>query len=150
MKYDDNYATCERTVIELRIYSESILPAEISQRMSIKPSSMLVKDQRLFTNLGDRQRIVKVNSWILSSEKHVESKDARRHLDWLLAQIEVEKDALLQIQRIDGVTMFVTCIWWSALGNGGPVFWPRQLRSLGALELEFEIDVAFFGTEPND
>jgi hypothetical protein len=38
MNYNDAYETCERTVIELRIYSDSIAPAEMSRRLAITPS----------------------------------------------------------------------------------------------------------------
>jgi hypothetical protein len=149
MEYNDAYETCERTVVELRIYSDTVVPAEISRRLALAPSSSVTKGEVLHSRAG-RQRVGQINSWILSSEENVESKDSRRHLDWLLARIGPAKDALLELHRTGEVTMYVTCIWWSALGNGGPRFWPRQLQSLGDLQLELEMDCAFFGTEPND
>jgi hypothetical protein len=150
MDYNDTYETCERTIVELRIYSDSLVPAEISKCLSMTPSTSVTKGQLLISRSGDRQRVGKVNSWILSSEQHINSKDARRHLDWLLDQISEVKSALGELHSSGKVTLYVVCIWWSAFGNGGPRFWPRQLQRLGELELELEIDCAFFGTEPND
>lgn len=148
--YKDNYETCERTVVELRMYSDGLSPVEISHCLSIEPSSSVTKGRVLTSGMDGRQRVGQINSWILSSEEHIKSLDPRRHLDWLLDQLNAVKNALLELQRSPEITMYVTCIWWSAFGNDGPRFWARQLTNLGELGLEMEMDVSFFGTEPND
>ena len=41
----------------------------------------------------------------------------------------------------------VTCIWWSAEGDGGPTLDPSQMRILAALNLECAFEFAYFGPE---
>ena len=86
----------------------------------------------------------------LSSEGIINSLDARRHLDWLLDKIEPLSDNLIELQKREEIEMWITCVWWSAHGHGGPMFWPIQLQKLGKLGLEFEIDCAFFGDAPEN
>jgi len=144
-KYNDNCETCERTVVELRVYSEKLTPAAMSRILGLSPTVGATKGELLKS--GSRQRLGPVNSWILSSELKVDSKDARRHLDWLLDQLLPVADALRALGQNPQITLFVTCIWWSAFGGGGPIFWPEQLQRLGELGLELEIDFAFFGDD---
>ena len=147
--YVDNFETCERTLAELRIYSNLVKPTEISQRLRLEPSSSAEIGKVLVASRTGRSRMGQTNSWVLSSDGKVVSRDARRHLDWLLDQIEPVKAELLALQSTNNVLMYVTCIWWSAFGHGGPMFWPDELSRLSALNLELEIDCAFFGSEPN-
>ena len=147
--YVDNYGTCERTLAELRIYSDVVTPTEMSRRLGLKPSSNVEKGKVLSATRTGRPHVGQTNSWILSSDGKVESRDARRHLDWLLDQLEPAKAELLVLQDTSEVQMHVTCIWWSAFGHGGPMFWPNELSRISALNLELEVDFAYFGSEPN-
>jgi len=147
--YVDNYETCERTLAELRIYSNVIAPTEISRRLGLRPSSSVEKGQVPAVTRTGRSNVGQTNSWILSSDGKMTSRDARRHLDWLLDQLEPVKAELVVLQDTNDVQMHVMCIWWSAFGHGGPIFWPSELLRLSALNLELEIDFAHFGSEPN-
>ena len=82
-QYNDHYATCERTHVSLRSYSDDIPPESITERLGVEPTSVQHKGQVRNPN-GRRPVTLKLNGWFLESEKHVTSKDTRRHLDWLL------------------------------------------------------------------
>ena len=87
------------------------------------------------------------NGWFLSSEGKVSSSDLRTHLDWLLSLVLPKKDALLDLQRVDGLKMLVRCPWWSN-GNDGPVLWPEQMKGLSELNLECDFDFKDYREDP--
>lgn len=43
--------------------------------------------------------------------------------------------------------MTVSCVWWSALGHGGPVLWPEQMKALADLNRECSFDIYFADDE---
>lgn len=144
--YDDGYATCERTLATLRIYGHDLDPSQITNRLGIEPT----RSQRggeVFTNSIGQQRIANLGGWFLSSEGQVDSRDLRRHLDWLLNLLGPRAEALRSIQAIDGVWMDVNCIWWSKHGDGGPTLSPEQVRGLADLDLECGFEIAFYGED---
>lgn len=81
--YDDNHGSCERAVANLLIYGEDLEPTEVSRRLGIEPSDAASTGQIRTNSLG-RRRVTPVGHWFLSSEWRVDSRDLRRHLDWLL------------------------------------------------------------------
>lgn len=148
MKYNDSYETCEKVRVDLRVYSKSISADEIESRMRIKATRKRNKGELIKSAKTAKDRVLELSSWILSSEDHVSSKDARRHLDWLLEKlVSVESEFSALIECHD-VSAHITCVWWSAFGGGGPIFWPHQLAMIGKLELEFEFEFAFYGEDP--
>ena len=70
----------------------------------------------------------------------VESRDVRRHLDWLLSRIDPRADAIHSL-RSDGCRMDVSCFWVSASGHGGPSVLPAQMGPLARLGLELWFDI---------
>lgn len=144
--YDDQYATCERTLATLCIYGPDLEPSEISGHLGIIPSRTQ-KMGEVFTNSFGRQRTAKLGGWFLTSEGSVFSKDLRRHLDWLLNLLRPKKEALLSVQARSGVWMNVECVWWSKYGEGGPTLSHEQLQGLASLNLECGFEIAFFGDE---
>jgi hypothetical protein len=64
----------------------------------------------------------------------------RRHVDWILVQLEGKDDALKGLQA-DGHLMDVFCFWISATGQGGPTLSPAIMRRLGELEIEIGFDI---------
>ncbi|WP_437589256.1 DUF4279 domain-containing protein [Sorangium sp. So ce1000] len=140
--YDDEYGTCLETRVELRIYPGDISPHEITKRIEIDPSQINVAGEERVNRIG-RKRTVMVNGWFLSSEKQVESRDARRHLDWLLQHLLPRCENIAQIQQIPGVRMSVNCVWYSRSGHGGPTLWPEQMKALADLNLECSFDIYF-------
>jgi hypothetical protein len=144
--YDDEYPTCEFTYAELRVYPGKLNPLSVTHHLGITPTSTRTKDERIVNSLG-RERTVPMNGWFLSSEGHISSKDVRRHLDWLLDNLEPFSDRLKELQELPEVKMSIECIWWSAYGQGGPTLWPEQMKRLAEMNLECGFDVSFFGDE---
>lgn len=145
---NDNYETCERTCAKLRIYGNDLDPSAITKLLGIQPSDSQKKGETR-KNSYDRILVFKIGGWFLSSEDHVQSKDVRRHLDWILNQLVPKKEQLLQLQETIGITMDVNCIWWSAFGDGGPTLWPEQMGLLAELNLECGFEIAFYGEDEN-
>ena len=143
---DDDYATCERTVAKLLIYPGKLNPDEISRTLEITPSETRTKGRQYTNSLG-RTWSCPLNAWFLSSEGMVSSKDLRRHLNWLLDQVEPKGLQLLELQNEPGLGMTVNCVWWSVGGQGGPTLWPEQMERLAKLNLECAFDISFFGSD---
>jgi len=144
--YDDEYETCLETRAKLLIYPGELHPDEITRRLGLVPTEANVAGKVRVNRLG-REHVVKISGWFLSSEGHVESKELRRHLDWLLALLRPARAALLELQSMRGVTMGIDCVWTSRSGHGGPTLWPEQMHEMAALGLECSFDVYFFGDD---
>ena len=141
----EEYATCARTYVTLRIYPEQLDPAEVTARLGIEPTSW----QRCGEgrNPGSKRSIpAKLHGWFLTSEGAVDSRDVRRHLEWLLAQIGSRADAVRGLQAA-GCRLDVSCYWLSRSGHGGPAVSPAQMGELARLGLELWFDVYFVGSE---
>lgn len=146
---NDDYPTCERTSAELRIYTGSFDPTEVTTHLRIEPSQVQ-KLGEVRKGFRSRERTIKLGGWFLSSEGQVQSRDLRRHLDWLLERLMPAKADLILFQEQGNIQMGVHCIWWSVAGEGGPTLWPEQMRALADLNLECSLDVAFFGSEETE
>ena len=142
--YDDDYGTCARTYATLLIYPVRTDPATITERLGITPSSWQRKGGPIAGHPASR--IAEVDLWCLSTKGRVESKDSRRHIDWLLDQIELLA-AELRALREEGARIAVSCFWLSLSGHGGPTISPGQMRRLGALNIELWFDVYFAGED---
>jgi hypothetical protein len=144
---NDSGENCERTCAVLRIYSGKTKPIEVTRLLGIEPTSYVAEGEPKPIRDTGRVRIGQVNGWFLSSESKVESKDLRRHLDWLLETLISHLDALQALQMREGIRMNVNCIWWSRYGGGGPVLWPQQMSGLALLNLECSFDFQFYGQD---
>jgi len=142
---DDAYETCERTLATLRIGGENLDPAFVTSQLGIEPTKTQKKGE-VHRNSRGLERTSKTGGWFLSSEDHVNSKDVRRHLDWLLERLIPVKDQLRSLQETEEIVMDVNCIWWSA-GDGGPTLWPEQMRLLAELNLECGFYISFYGDD---
>ncbi len=141
--YNDEYETCESTYAVLCIYSGEIDPDVITQRLNIQPSEIDRIGLEHPPNSIGRKRIGKLNTWFLSSEDSIRSKDLRHHLDWLLEKVIPAKDVLKKLQKEPGIKMTISCSWWSAYGDGGPTLWPKQMGAIADLGLECGFDIYF-------
>jgi len=81
-----------------------------------------------------------LNCWFLSSKGHIDSRDIRRHVDWLLETIGNKRQELLDLQAHSGVRMDVFCYWRSTQAHGGPTLSPKQMSVLAALNLNIGFD----------
>lgn len=142
--YDDDYPTCARTWATLRLYPGEIDPNTITQELGIQPSSTNRKGEH--RNPHARNPI-RIHGWFLSSREAVPSRDATRHVDWLIDQLEPARESLRQLQTT-GCRMDISCFWESAgCAGGGPLLYPRQMQRLAELGLEIWFD---FYPAPHD
>jgi Domain of unknown function (DUF4279) len=120
-----DYPTCEQTYATLCVYPESLDPSDVTVRLGIEPSHW----QRRGESRRPPSRPAKINGWFLSSQGVVESRDVRRHLDWVLSMVVPRAEAILALQA-EACRMDVSCFWVSASGHGGPSVQPAQMREL--------------------
>lgn len=144
--YDDKADYCDRTCAKLRIYTGEMKPSVVTELLGIQPTDFVQKG----VSAEGIKAIGKLNGWFLSSETFVNSKDLRRHLDWLIEILEKCVEGLRQLQMKEGVHMSINCIWWSRYRNGGPTLWPKQMRGLAELNLECSFDCAFYGADDEE
>lgn len=120
--------------------------ADVSILFERQPSESGNQGEIRQTSRGT-SRTIKKSHWILSSEHHIDSKDLRVHLDWLLDVVEPKTAQLESLFNAKGTKLSIGCIWWSAVGHGGPTLWPEQLLRLGELGLEVNFDIQFHDPE---
>jgi len=89
---------------------------------------------------SSRARPVPIHGWFLKSEETIDSKDTRRHIDWILDQLATKRDAILSLQRA-GCKMDISCYWLSKDGHGGPTVSPAQMKRLADMNLELWFDI---------
>ena len=133
--YDDNYPTCKVTYATLRIYHDELEPDVVSSRLVLRPSESQKKGQALGPN-----RVAPLGGWFLSSQDQVISKDVRRHVAWILDQMEGRKDQFLKLQD-EGYETDIFCYWLSASGHGGPELDPELMQRLVSLRLPIGFDI---------
>lgn len=142
--YDDAYPSCVRTSATLRIYPGPLDPDEVTLRLGVEPSLV----QRRGEPLGPgHKKLAALNAWFLTTEGEVDSRDARRHLDWILDRLEGGRAGGLAELRRGGAAVDLSCFWLSARGSGGPTLSPAQMARLVALGLDLWFDVSFHGPE---
>jgi hypothetical protein len=131
LEYLDDYPTCSSTYATLRIFSGDLSPDKVTTTLGITPTRV-----QSVTRSGNP-----LSGWFLSTEGVVQSRDLRRHLDWLLDRLLPVRTKLSDLQTQQGVSMDVFCYWRSAHGQGGPTLNPKQMRNLADLNLEIGMDI---------
>lgn len=144
--YDDGYPTCARTYATLCVYPGDVDPDAVTARLGLAPSSWQRRGEA--SGRPDRPpRVATLNGWFLGSRGHVDSRDSRRHVDWLLDRLEPNAEALRALQAT-GCRMYISCYWLSLSGHGGPTIPPPQMRRLAELDIELWFD--FYGPYDDD
>jgi hypothetical protein len=136
--YNDDYPTCEETYATLRIYHDHLEPDEISNAPSLVPSDL----QRKGDVLSSGRVVLPTGGWCFSSKGYVTSKDTRRHVAWVLDQLEPNKSNLLSLQD-RGYEMDIFCFWVSASGHGGPELDHELMQRLASFRLSVGFDLYF-------
>ena len=141
MNYNDQYDTCDSTFATFRVYHADLIPKEIDNLMGIQATSGIKRGDPISPK-HPKKGVKLLGAWFLESKDYVDSKDSRRHIDWLLAQIK-NKTTVLRELRAKGYEIDISCYWCSANGHGGPVISPKQTRLLADLDLELWFDFYF-------
>ncbi|AMV38352.1 DUF4279 domain-containing protein [Planctomyces sp. SH-PL62] len=147
---DDEYPTCARTYATLCIHPNGIDPVEITRRLGLDPSSWQRRGALSSRTDGGPPRLATIDGWFLATKDRVDSRDSRdsrRHRDWLLDHLEAKDDVARRLQEL-GCRMCVWCYWLSQEGQGGPILPAAQMRSLADLNLELRFD--FYGPIEDD
>lgn len=143
MKYDDNYETCEKTHASLRIYSDIISPKEITKRLGMSSTSSMEKGKPFE---GDTTRKCTTNGWFIETKGIIDSKDSRRHIDYIADLLMPVKSELHKLITED-ITVDISCYWLSLAGHSGPTLSPSQMKKLSELEIEVWFDVYFVSND---
>src|SRR5207253_2980971 len=128
--------TCARTYATFCLYQYALDHVLVSEELRIE-ARMTQKRGEVDHPQAQDPFIYTTGGWFLSSEGVVQSRDARRHIDWLLDQLEPASRALQKLQTA-GCWMEISCYWLSRSGHGGPTLSPYQMSRLAALRLEIE------------
>lgn len=133
--YNNNYETCSKTYVTLRIYYQKINSEKLTEYLEINPTR--------FQNKGDKKKNhseIEINGWFLSSNENINSKDCRRHIDYLTDLLIPIKSKLKNIVD-DGGKIDFSCYWKSKNGQGGPTLSKEQFSKLAELEIELWFDI---------
>src|SRR2546423_15709456 len=136
-EYDDSYATCASTYATLRVFSDTSSPEEVSEALGVAPTRSHLKGEEF--GPGSRRS---ANGWFLESSHAVDSRDLRRHIDWLLDQVSAAGDAWPDLVA-GGARADIFCYWESRSGHGGPQLSPSQMERLSEFGLSVGLDIYF-------
>jgi len=142
-QYNADYETCSYTHVWLRVMHDTKEPEKVSQILALQPTSSHLVGTRV-SELSDRVR--RSSGWFLESAEHVNSRDARHHLDWLLEKITGKELAFAELRKHD-YEIDICCRWDSKSGHGGPTLNPSQMSILGSLGIELWFDIYFEGED---
>ena len=142
-QYNDKYPTCIETNSTLRIFSDDLDPEYITEQLGIEPTSSFRKGD--VHGQGKLRR--KANGWFYCTETLSRSRDTRRHLDLILAELD-GKDVALKALQARGCEVDVTS-YWVSIGHGGPWLMPHQSLRLGTLGISIWWDV-YLGDASDD
>jgi hypothetical protein len=119
-------AGCKKTCAMLLVSGDNINSNEFTSLIEITPTEI--------AKAGD------CSGWRLSSESHVESTSAERHIHWILDQIESKKGVINEL-KLRGCQVDVYCFWEGHAPQSiqGPLITPGTLRRLA----EFEMNLIF-------
>jgi hypothetical protein len=146
-RYNDSYETCDQCRAALLIYSDDLIPDQISAHLGIFPTSFIQKDRWSLFGSPDHPSRGRINGWFLETKHEVRSKDLRRHLDYLISRMTLRVERLKSLQAHPGVRMRVNCIWGSKYGDGGPTIWPIHMKAFADMNIELTFDFAYLGED---
>lgn len=86
-------------------------------------------------------------AWSQSTKGHVDSRDSRRHVDWLLAWLQGKTREVEQLQAA-GWEVEISVFWHSKNGHGGPVVPPSSMKTMGELGITLGFD--FYDSDPEE
>jgi Domain of unknown function (DUF4279) len=123
-------ASCKKTCAMLLVSGDNLDSDEFTRLVEITPT--------------ETAKAGECTGWRLSSESHVESTSAERHIHWILDRIETKKGLVNQI-KLRGCQVDVYCFWqgFAPQSIQGPLITPSTLRRVA----EFDMNL-IFGFKP--
>lgn len=138
----DEDASCAETFVTFRLFKEDLNPDDVSRLLGLDASGVQRKGEPQYPKNPDSLLRFRSGGWLLSTKGHVESRDLRRHVEWLLGRLEPQREALLRLSR-EGCAMDLFCFWLSAGGQGGPELDAVLMGRLADLSLPIRFDIYF-------
>jgi Domain of unknown function (DUF4279) len=129
--YDDDYDPCAETFATLRIFSGEAHPQTVTDCLGIQPSRITLEATAPYR---------RANTWFLTSEGVVKSRDFRRHIDWMLGQLLPACAAIEELKKGGAICNF-HCYWVMSRTNGYLVLSQNQMSGLAALGIEIWWDI---------
>jgi len=131
------YETCEHCRAELWVHSNDFTLEELIALISEEnwPKHQVFNKKRSVSPFK--------GVYSITSDDHVKSSDLRAHLDWLCDLLEQSK-GLKSVQENINSRAQISCFWWSKYGDGAPTLWPKQLKRLANLDMEFSISYSHY------
>ncbi|NWK57779.1 DUF4279 domain-containing protein [Verrucomicrobiaceae bacterium N1E253] len=131
--YNDGYSACSETYSTLCIYHNEKLPSDVTARLGIEPDREILKEEA-------PTRHTKSNGWFFGTKGKLQSRDSRRHIDWIVDRLEAKKDDVLCMTN-EGYDISIFSLWVSESANGGPKLSPYQMHRLSELNIEVSWDI---------
>jgi hypothetical protein len=122
-----------RFCLTLKVYAGALQPNQVSRILGLDATSA-VSSEAMDEPMGAHDfRIGKVNGWFLESEKRVESRNPRKHLEWFLWQLEPLRNKLADILKRPDCKACIDVIAWSEDGGLAYTLDPSDLACLASL-----------------
>jgi hypothetical protein len=135
-EYDDNYLGVETTYASLRIQHDLLVPEAISILLQLTPSWGWPKG----IILPGKTRPTKTGIWGISSEGHIQSREVRRHIDWIIDRIQSKTSIIHDLQE-QRYTIDVFCFWSMSGTMAGLELSPHNCRALAELNIPIGFDI---------
>ena len=143
--YNDDYPTCASTYATLCVYlPDNADPNALSEKLGLQPSRIQIKGE-----IRDGKVKNWPTSWFLQTSEQVQSKDIRRHVDWLLEHLKDHLEIIKQLQATDS-EVHISCFWVSAAQHGGPMLDHDILKRVGNLNIGISFDIYFASDKINE
>ena len=120
--YDENYVTCSYTHAWLRVMDPAVDADEVTALLGVTPTSMQRRGEAVEGRPG---KTCSRGGWWISTEGLLTSKDARHHLDWIIAKIEGKEREFRELHE-RGYLVDLCVRWDSRHGHGGPTLSPHK------------------------
>ncbi|WP_087016840.1 DUF4279 domain-containing protein [Thaumasiovibrio subtropicus] len=127
----DNPAVHCGTYATLVVETGEMAPEFVGHFLSFQPSLLHHKGKVP----NGRRNKAPYNAWYLTTLHHVQSHDARCHVDWLLDALIKKEDELRQITTLAN-RVFVSLTWLGNPSRAQPKLSPTQMRKLVRLDLD--------------
>jgi hypothetical protein len=104
---------------------EELDPRAVTVALGVEPTRTQVRGE---LPAPGSKHPYKYSGWFLETQGNVQSRDVRRHIDWLLSKVG-GKGAAFSKLRSEGHLTDVCCPWYS-IGQGGPTLGAAQIAAL--------------------
>lgn len=137
MVFDDEYPTCKETYATLRVFSQTLMAADITDVLGLLPSESFSKGEAY----GNQQLVRRETGWLLTSRESVNSRDTKRHVAWVVEKLMFKGESMQALKKLEA-EVDVSCYYLS-IGQGGPSISAELMLELGKLEIDVWWDVYF-------